>query len=767
MTVLKAAGPSCLPRADSATRPDPPFDKVKRLAARLLANRAEGLRWAPAGLFVLAALLIVVDTVGMVVRTYSPLPYWDQWDSLMDYQVWRHGNFTLAHLFALHNEHRLAVPRLIFWADYALAGGTNKLNLTLIGLIQAAHAALLLSLIGRGRWRAPSTWIVAAAVVALLLSISQWENLTWGFQSQFVGVFALATGAYVLMAKAAGADGWRRSGLFAAALTLLFLATFSMANGLVAASIAIALCLGLRAPWWMAAGTAVYVALAGLFYFHDYHAVNDHSDLAYALAHPWDYVIYFFGFLGNLAGDQLLWQPRGLPPQVWPAATILGALGAVLGAAAVLLVALRKETDRLQAVLVAVMLFVLATALVTAVGRLNFGLWQAYSSRYRTPTAIFWAAQLIFWYRAAWPPLAVARRVATVAAACALAGLILLQQAVKPDLYDKAEGVHRTEGALLSRVADINALNGAFPRGGEVFVRAEILREYDKSIFTEARSDWLGKSLSAVGSMEPNGCKGAFDVVTRSPFGVLDGVRAEGWAWDLAARRAARDVVLANGRDKVVGFGRSGVRRPDVQAALHYPWAVDAGWEAIGRANGATLTAYAVLHDGGLCKVGVQKADALPPPIAIRSLSRTDVAAAIPARATFSGGSGWSAGGVSPTVGPSPAGMRAYGSWSGADGNTGQVGFGPLRADQGAFAMGVVTGPDATGQTILIKDAQTFEVLAALQPNKTDTWTWLRFDLPPAARGRAVLIEALDQGAGWGQWLGVTEPRGLGLATAP
>jgi hypothetical protein len=438
--------------------------------------------WALGGLAVLVALFIAADTVAMVVRTYSPLPYWDQWDSLMDYQVLRHGNFTLTHLFALHNEHRLAVPRLIFWADYALAGGSNKLNLTVISLIQVAHAALLLALIGP-RWRQGSTWIVAAAVIALLMSLGQWENFTWGFQSQFVGVFALASGAYVLLAKAVGADGRRRLVFFAAALGLLFLATFSMANGLVAAAVAVLLCLGLAAPWWMTVGSAAYVVLAGLAYFHNYHAANDHSDLGFALAHLADFITYYLGWLGNLAGEQLLWQPHGQPPTVHLAATALGAVGVVLAAAAVLLVLLRRETDRVQAVLVAVMLFVLATGVVTAAGRLNFGLWQAYASRYRTPTGIFWAVQILFWFRVSWSQAPIARRGAAAFAGCVLAGLLLLQHAVKPELYDKAQAVHRAEDAVLSKVADIDALNGAFPRGGEVAVRAEI-----RAIFTNRSS---------------------------------------------------------------------------------------------------------------------------------------------------------------------------------------------------------------------------------------------------------------------------------------
>jgi hypothetical protein len=707
---------------------------------------------------VLIAAFIVLDTVATIVSTYSPLLYWDQWDSLLDYQRFRQGDYRLLDLFSTHNEHRPAIPRLIFFADYALAGGTNKLNLAAIFLIQVAHLAMLLALIGP-RWRESSTWVVAAAAAALLLSVDQWENFTWGFQSQFVGVFALATGAYILIGKAVGTDGGRRLGFFIAAIVLLFLATFSMANGLIAAAVAILLCLGLRAPWWMTLGAAAYIALAGFAYFHNYHPVSEGSNLATVLSNPWGCVSYFLNYLGNPAGPQQLWSGPGEPISAHRFPQLLGLLGAVLAGMAILLVLLRRETDRVQLVLVAILLFCLATAAVTATGRVNFGIWQAYSSRYRTPTAIFWAALIIFWFRVSWRPILPARRAIAAFAACALIGLIFVQQAAKEEVDGKAISLIRAENALLAQVADINALNGAFPRGGEVVVRAEILRGYHKSIFTEPRAGWLSRDVASIGPLRPGQCRGAFDKAIRSPFGALDGVRGSGWAWDLKAHRAARHIILVNGQGKVVGFGSTGHRRPDVQAALHYPWAINSGWEGVGRASAATLTAYAVLHDGGLCALGTQQAGSLPPLLSIRSLSSADIGPTLGGPARFEGGRAWTVGGTSPAVGPDPAGMTAYGSFSGADSNTGAILFGPWKADQASVAFGVITGPETGGLSLLVRDAVSHEVLGVLYPGKLDAWTWLRVDLPPAAMGRQIEIEVSDHGSAWGQWMGVTEPR--------
>jgi hypothetical protein len=226
------------------------------------------------------------------------------------------------------------------------------------------------------------------------------------------------------------------------------------------------------------------------------------------------------------------------------------------------------------------------------------------------------------------------------------------------------------------------------------------------------------------------------------------------------AHRAARDIVLTDDRLRVVGFGRSGERRPDVQKVLHYPWAVDSGWQGVARATTGNLHAFAVLHDGAVCEVGAKSALALPPRISVRAESSGRVGAAL-GQAAFGGGAGWTLGGASPATGPAPQGARAYGSWSGADKNTGFVTFGPFSGDVGEVMIGLVTGPDTTAQSIAIKDAKTFEVLAASQPLKTDKWTWMRLTLPPSAKGRAVTIEAVDYGSGWGQWMGVTEPRAV------
>ena len=47
-----------------------------------------------------------------------------------------------------------------------------------------------------------SALVIAAVVVGLTFSLRQWHNFIWGFQVQFVGVYALACLSILLFVRA-------------------------------------------------------------------------------------------------------------------------------------------------------------------------------------------------------------------------------------------------------------------------------------------------------------------------------------------------------------------------------------------------------------------------------------------------------------------------------------------------------------------------------------------------------------------------------------
>lgn len=112
---------------------------------------------------------------------------------------------------------------------------------------------------------------------------------------------------------------------------------------------------------------------------------------------------------------------------------------------------------------------------------------------------------------------------------------------------------------------------------------------------------------------------------------------------------------------------------------------------------------------------------------------------------------------------PSPAPFTPadyYGSWSGADANTGTLRM-TLRVNgQSEIALPYTTGPSGYGQSLRVSDKETGAEIWKMDPLQTSSqWTYVRIALPPNTR--EILVEAADNGAEWGEWHAVAPPRRL------
>lgn len=133
-----------------------------------------------AALFVFATRLWLIRTWG------SPLPFWDQWDAeaLSLFLPWLRGDFDWRELLRPHNEHRIALTRLLdlsllelrgFWDVWA----QQILNAILHAATAAAVAQSLLPPLG------PRSRIALIGPVAFLFALpAGWQNALWGSQSQ-------------------------------------------------------------------------------------------------------------------------------------------------------------------------------------------------------------------------------------------------------------------------------------------------------------------------------------------------------------------------------------------------------------------------------------------------------------------------------------------------------------------------------------------------------------------------------------------------------
>ena len=537
------------------------------------------------GLF---AVWIAVDTVRSVVPLFSPLPWFDEWATVELLRAWQAGERSIWDvLFSQHNEHRILLPRLVFFADDLLLRGQGWLSLAGIFLVQLLHAAMFAAVLVRAVPQRPGRWAVAGLVLALMFCLRQAENFSSAFQLQFVAVFAGATLTFLLFGLAVARA--RRGQSLAAPLGLSFAAglgtTLTMANGLVAPVILVVLALLARLRPRLVLLCAAWAALLAAVYLQGYEPVPHHSRPAESLTHPIRLLVYVATYLGGILGSG----------SIGPAATF-GALGIAAALAATLRVAAQRPARPASLALLGIMLFVGAGAAVTASGRLGMGVEQALASRYVTGSVTFWAAQLTYWWVD--PPRgaagAAARSAASAVCLLLLAAVWREQGAGKPQLAVQSFAQNESQDLLLMGFDDPEILRRAAWDAEDVQRLLPVLRENRISIFATRAAAALGRPVAEMGRLaDPDPCAGA--VTAARPDASLGpgGVRVAGTGSDGPARRLVRRVVLADGRGLVVGLGSGAI-----------PGADRGAWRGFAAAApGSTLTAYGLIG-AGLCRIG-------------------------------------------------------------------------------------------------------------------------------------------------------------------
>jgi hypothetical protein len=548
-------------------------------------KRGPWLVRAAAAAFAVAAIATVAFTLATAYRLHVPLPYWDEWYNIPHFRSLAAGRYGLADLASQHNEHRLLVPRLFFFADELWFHLSGLLDLTVTFVLQAANAAILILLMRRGVAPAAQRLLLSGFVLLLLFTLLQEQNFTNGFQLQFVGVFtaaALAALAYGTALERLG-DGRRRASwpFFALAALASAVSAYTMANGVMTGFVLVVAALLRGAPARVPLGTLVGSLLLAALFFHGYEPGGSSLPVGEIPSHLLAYPRFVTAYLGNPLGDDLR------------AAQALGLVGLALAAAAAFSVATGRRRDAEGLVLLTVAGFILATAAVTAYGRVAAGSHQAFESRYATPSLIFWCAIVLFWF-----PALVRPGRATLGA-IALGTLMLLlglaacwsEATAWPALAARTAALRHVADSLLAGLYDAEAA-GTYENttAEEVVGFAPFLREHRLAVFAGADYAALGRPLEP---LAPAGSCAGSVVARADPALGADGVRLSGTARDAATRRApTRLFVTAAGR--VVGFGSASV--PGVPSRL---------WTGYAKARpGDALQAVAQRPDRSLCAIG-------------------------------------------------------------------------------------------------------------------------------------------------------------------
>ncbi|TWO69984.1 hypothetical protein FN976_16695 [Caenimonas sedimenti] len=121
--------------------------------------------------------------------------------------------------------------------------------------------------------------------------------------------------------------------------------------------------------------------------------------------------------------------------------------------------------------------------------------------------------------------------------------------------------------------------------------------------------------------------------------------------------------------------------------------------------------------------------------------------------------SAWTPGGAALVTHDAHGSRDFHGSWSGSDALKGRLRMTVSVEGSRFLVLPYITGPRVHRQTIRISDAVTSKVILDSRPPFAPTWRFPFMRLPPGTR--SVLIEAMDNGDGWGEWHAIGRPRAL------
>ena len=319
---------------------------------------------------------ILLTTITTCLRIYYPSFYMDQWETVASFYSHSAVHKLPQWFFSIHNEHQISFARLLFVLDWSWFNGSNKFLVILILGVQAAFVVLFFFLM---RKASVSRWMsltVAFWTIIYLFSCTQLENLAWGFQIAFVGVYffsfvsILAFSVYLENRK-----WWLLIVVYLSAV----LSSYSMFNGLMVWFLLIWIAL-IGRSWKNLGGFIVLLALILWVYFKNRHVTQPSLlDSFDSLGSIVQCVQFGLVFLGNPLGKVNMFYP-----------TVYGAfLVFYFGVLLWLIYIRRKALTPVTNAIVFSIFFILGSASLATIGRFSLGMIQATAERYTTPAVLF------------------------------------------------------------------------------------------------------------------------------------------------------------------------------------------------------------------------------------------------------------------------------------------------------------------------------------------------------------------------------------------
>lgn len=563
-------------------------------------------RWPTAILAAIFVCGMAAIELTYLIRIYSPVTFYDSWDVVTIDQI-------VSRLFWHHNEHRITLPAIVLLIDTLLFHAGNVFP------IISTHVFILALSFVIGCWARSAIhgsrtdlFIATAVTFGLLVCLRNNNILEWSFMCSWPMVYFFAALCYV--AYFDWNDTTWRPWSFPAIYIFSLAASLCMANGILSLVPLIIIAV-LNGKTTDARRLSIWTVVLIFFYFVGRQPSIDGPSEVGVIWRAIEAAKFFIIWLGAYPGELLFYalnlaapDPLGMG-QAGIDLRYPGAAGLLVGSATLLILfdQLRRNLNRTTGGLVAFSLFALISGAAMAFGRARYGLAGASASRLGFVSLLLLISVTILgWNSIRDRVAAVARERLIFGGVCALVLTGLTYQVhVTNREHDWSNLRKLAAAALISGVDDIETIGLLYPPDPTKFYQLVELARTDRlGIFAPGIGfELLGKTI--VAKIDASRCEGSFEEVVKDVIGTRPGTRVKGWAAAPEHVLSTAKILLADAGSRVVGFGFTGYRRPDVLEQRPTITTSLPGWFGyINQSAQKPISAFVVL-DGGrtLCPI--------------------------------------------------------------------------------------------------------------------------------------------------------------------
>lgn len=471
---------------------------------------------------------------------------WDEWDvyqRFLNYSNYKYNlyNFT----FSQHNEHVPFFSNLIFLLWVVILKGNDYINGWIQAIFLLIEWLVFLKYLKNVFLEEKNKIIyIAFCCFIFLTSDLQFENLIRVFNLQVIMVVLFSTLSFYLISTN---NNNSLSKLFFS-IFFAFCSSFSMAGGLGCWLIIVFYLLFIVKNKKFAIIYTAATLLCFLLFFNKYELIR--GNLPHQLSELPNIIIYSILLLGN---------------QLMHYGFIVSLLGGIIVVTIFfnsLYIALRNRKNCNYDFLFLTGFFSIILALEVSIGRANFGLMGALSSRYLTFSAPLWACLAVIVFIHQDIRGRYSRYIVYFQRFLIFSGIVLVLLSQGGMLYwVEQEYIKYEKGsiALFNGALDSETLKQVHPSGINLINFIGDLRADNIAPFSIKKINIYNKSVELLSSGKFNGawCKGAVDSLPQSAESVNEANfhQSSGWGWNYRLNEVPDFVLFVDKSGRPVGSG--------------------------------------------------------------------------------------------------------------------------------------------------------------------------------------------------------------------